>query len=317
MENDPTLTTLTVADSDHSGFAVSRPFVISAAIALIFVTALQAPDIKDFLWVHPWWRAFLAALPLIVLTAVGIIVQSRLSRDSDGLRTKANGLQAKANELQDQLDTERNQHLQQIARNTEREVTPAERNAATLRTHLRARVSVTEGTGYWPSSPEIAEISEDNIATFFSPRSPSSSSAWCIKVRCGDLEITDIPDGACPIRVTILRRYGSTVQLGEITRWEDRLQPTATPVFAKGDCVYHSAYVKIGSSEKRSLAIHASTGGENSFLLVSSTGETAVGDNIEISKRFMIKHIEYLAAGFTRNMAGSGSSKYPLFVSTN
>jgi hypothetical protein len=51
----------------------------------------------------------------------------------------------------------------------------------------------------------------------------------------------------------------------------------ATPVFSKGDVVYHSTYVKPGSPERRSLAVFSSKDGKNSFLLEASTGENATG----------------------------------------
>lgn len=81
----------------------------------------------------------------------------------------------------------------------------------------------------------VVEVSNDNIVTLFTPRSYSSSRAWCVKVHCDELEITDIPQGSCPLRLKVLKRYGPDVQLGEITKWEDRFQPAASLTFAKGD----------------------------------------------------------------------------------
>jgi hypothetical protein len=175
---------------------------------------------------------------------------------------------------------------------------------------------VTDERGTLPGAPEIAEINDDNMATLFTPRGYSSSSAWCIRVHCGDLEIIDIPQGSAPLRIKVLKRYGDVVELGEITRWEDRLQPAATPVFAKGDSAYNATYGKPGSSEKRSLSVFTSKDGANSFLLEASAGETAIGDNVEISKRFMLMQIDYQAAGFTRSSAGTGKSLHRLFIST-
>jgi hypothetical protein len=175
---------------------MKRAFAISAVSTLAFVAILLHSVIKDFLWTHPWWHSFLVALPTIGLPILGMFLEERRSRE-------AGTLQAKADDLQAQLDAERNKHLQQIARNTEKPVTQAERNADILRKHLRAKVSVTEGQGYWPSPPEIVEV-EDNIVALFSPSSYFSSSAGCVRVHCDELEITDIPDGSCPLRLKVL-----------------------------------------------------------------------------------------------------------------
>ncbi len=59
----------------------------------------------------------------------------------------------------------------------------------------------------------------------------------------------------------------------------------------------------------------ASNDGANSFLLEASTGEKAIGDNEEISKRFMVQQIEYEAAGFIRSGSGTGGSPHRLFIS--
>lgn len=150
--------------------------------------------------------------------------------------------------------------------------------------------------------------------TLFVSKGYSSSNAWCVKVHCGDLEITDIPQGSCPLRLKVLKRYGDTVQFGEITQWEDRFQPAANPVFAKGGVAYFATYSKPGSPERRSLYVHASSSGANSFLLEPSPGQSAIADNIEISKLFMLLQIEYEAAGFTRASSGSGGSPHPLFI---
>jgi hypothetical protein len=81
---------------------------------------------------------------------------------------------------------------------------------------------VNQDGGTWSNTPEIVEVSEDNIVTLFTPRGHTSSSAWCVNVHCDDLEITNIPQGSCPLRIKVLKRYGTDVQLGEITKWEDR-----------------------------------------------------------------------------------------------
>lgn len=110
------------------------------------------------------------------------------------------------------------------------------------------------------------------------------------------------------MQLKILKRYGPDVQLGEITRWEDRDQPAATPTFAKGDPAYQATYVKPGSPEKRSLAVFTSKDGANSFLLETSHGDNAIANNVEISKRFMMMQVEYESEGFTRSNSGTGVS---------
>ena len=207
-------------------------------------------------------------------------------------------------------------HLQQIAENTRKPVTQAERKADILRKYLGANVSVSEGPGGWPNAPELVEVNNDNIVSLFTPHGYSSGRASSVNVHCDDLEITEIPQGSCPIRLKVLKRHGDPVRLGEITKWADRFQKEAVPVFAKGDCVGYVTFAKPGSPERRSLYVYESKDGANSFLLEASTGETPTGDNVEISKRFAIMYVEYLAAGFTRSSASSGGGqRYPLFLS--
>src|SRR5216684_280510 len=290
---------------------MKRVFAIAAVAVWVFAFVLLRSAIKDFLWTHPWWHSFLVAVPIIALPVLAYF-ELRHSSEANTLRAESNRLRAEANALQDQigtlsaeLDAERNKHLQQIADNTKKPVTQAERNAATLRRHLKANVAVSEERGStWGTPPEIVEVSDDNIVTLFMPRGHSSSAAWCVKVHCGELEITDIPQGSCPLRLKVLKRYGADVPLGEITKWEDRFQPAASPTFAKGGMAYHATYSKPASSEKRTLYVYAAKDGSNSFLLEASTGETVVGDNEEISKRFSVLQIEYEAAGFGRSSSG-------------
>jgi hypothetical protein len=299
---------------------MKRAFAIAAVAELVFVLLLLRSAIKDFLWTHPWWHSFLIAVPTIALPILAYF-ELRHSGEANRLRIEANDLRAEANALQGQivnltaeLDAERNKHLQQIARNTEKPVTQAERNADILRKHQRANVTVSEGQGAWPNTPEIVEVGDDNMVTLFTPHSYSSPAAWCVKVRCDELEISEIPQGSCPLRLKVLKRYGPNVQLGKITKWEDRLQPAAAPTFAKGGVAYHATYGKPGSAERRALHVFASSDGANSFLLEASTREKVIGDNVEISKRFMVMQIEYEAAGFGRSGSGTGGSPHPLFV---
>ncbi len=149
-------------------------FAIAASVILIMLAILLHTPVKDFLWVRPWWHSTFVAVPAIVLTLFELLH----SRD-------ANTLRAEANQLRKQLDSERNMHLQQIATNTQKPITQADKNAETLRKHIRSRVVVSERHGNWSTTPEIVEVS-DNIVTLFTPTSYSSSSAWCVKVHCDD-----------------------------------------------------------------------------------------------------------------------------------
>jgi len=172
----------------------------------------------------------------------------------------------------------------------------------------------TEGQGGWPSTPLIAEVSDADIVMLFTPSGGSNPQATGIPVDCGELDIVEIPHGSCPLRLHVRRRYGSPVQLGQITRWGDRNLPQAAPTFNKGGNVYHATFSKPGSSETRSLNVYASADGSNSFLLETSVGERAVADNVEISRRFMLLEVNYRAAGFNRSGSGTGGSPHPLFI---
>jgi hypothetical protein len=267
---------------------------------------------------RPLWQDLLVAVPTIALPILAYF-ELRHSGEANSLRTEANRLRTVANALQNriaELEAERNEHLQEIARNTKRPVTQAERNAETLRRHLRSQLSVVNrDDSIWSGTPEIVDVS-DEIITLFMPRSHTSSSAWCVQVHCNDLQITAFSQGSCPLRIRVLDRYGPVIQLGEITRWEDRHQPAATPTFNKGGMPYQAHYNKQGSADTRDLRVFSSKDGANSFLLESSTGEPIIADNKEISKRFMLLQIDYEADGFTRQSSGTGGSPHPLFIKT-
>src|SRR6185312_12112573 len=113
-----------------------RRVIVIAVVAEVCIVALLLHNyIKDFLFGHPWWQAFLAAIPGI---AVPILAWFELqqAQESDRLRVEANDHRMRANTLQEEqnrsvaeiarlqgqiaqltreLDSERNKHLQQIA----------------------------------------------------------------------------------------------------------------------------------------------------------------------------------------------------------
>ena len=179
---------------------------------------------------------------------------------------------------------------------------------------LEPRCRSVKDKGNWGNTPEIVEVSDDNMVTLFTPRGYSSSSAWCVKVHCGELEISEYPQGSCPLRLKVIKRYGPDVHLGEITSGKTSFRPAVTPSFARGGTAHHATYTKPSSPETRSLYVYASRDGANSFMLEASTGETVIGDNEEISKRFMVLQIEYEAAGSGRSGSGTGDSPHRLFI---
>ena len=293
-----------------------RLSAICSLVALALVLIVFHSEIKGFFSSHSWWEDTLVALAGVA-TPVVACFELRHSGEANELRREANRLRAEEVRLQDmigELEAEKAGHLAQIAANTQRPVTQAQRNADILRRHIRACVSVTEGQGGWSSTPLIAEVSDANIVTLFTPSAGSNPQAWYVQVDCGELEIADFPQGSCPLRLHIRKRYGPNVQLGEITRWEDRNRPAAAPTFNKGGNAYHARFSKQGSNETRSLHVYASADGANSFLLETLAGERVVADNVEISRRFMLFEIDYRAAGFSRSESGTHGSPHQLFI---
>ncbi|HVB98798.1 MAG TPA: hypothetical protein VNJ12_05620, partial [Candidatus Dormibacteraeota bacterium] len=227
---------------------MKRAFGIGAVTVLILLaTLLHSSHIKHFLWTHPWWHSFFVALPAVILAVLDLLHRreaNKLSSDANALHAEANTLQLRNDTLVAELDAERNKQLQQIARNTERSITRADRNANILRRHLGEKVAVSEEHGTWPGTPQIVEVGDDYIFTLFTPHGQSSSSAHLIQAHCEDVEVVEAPQGACPLHLKVLKRYGPVVELGEITKWEDRSQPSATPTFAKGRVAYYAMYAK-------------------------------------------------------------------------
>jgi hypothetical protein len=312
--------TSAVGQTSEKESSKTRWVAVFALVIWAFSLILLYPEKANFVLTRSWWHTVLGAI-LEISVPVLAILELRHSSEANTLRKQANQLRAEAIALEEQnakliaqLAEERNKHLQEIAKNTARPITPAEKNAGLLRKHLRATVAVSEGTHVWGNTPEIVEVGEDNTVTLFTASSHMSSNAWCVKLRCEDLEITDIPQGACPLRLTVVKRYGAPVELGEIKKWEERNQPAAVRVFAKGDRAYDASYTKQGSSEKRTLFVYGSKDGANSYLLETSTGSKFIADNVEISKRFVLLEVEYKAEGFTFGGDGSGNTKHPLFI---
>lgn len=284
---------------------------IVAVLELAALAILLHSTVRDFLWAHPWWHSFVIALPAIVFSGA----EWWDARETTRLREANNGLAQENNRLQgenNQLNSERNEHLQQIAQNTTKEMTPSEKNAATLRGYLRKNVVVKGGAGGWAVPPEIVEVSEDNLVVLFTPHSHMSGQAFSVTVNCADLEIVEVAQGACPIRLKIIKLYGDAVSWGEAKTWEEREVLTAASAFVKGDNVRSAQYNKPGSSERRSLNVYRSKLEDNFYMLEASTGEKTTGDKIKISKDFACMSIDFLAAGF--QTAGSSQSGERLYL---
>ncbi len=289
-----------------------KKLFVLAALAEMFVAAfLFRTNIGNFLLTHLLWQSLLAAFPGAALVILGLW-DLLGSGGTDNAQQQVSDLQRQNNELKEKLEGERNEHLQEISGKPPKTLTPAERSANLLQKHLGKNVSVSEVDGDWGSLAQVAEISKDNILSLFTPRSQSSSMAWFAKVRCEDVEISEAPGH--PLRLKVLKRYGPEVPLGDITKWEDRLRESAMPIFTKGKTAYYAGYDKLDSSDKRSVMISASADETNSFLLEASTGQLVVGDNEEISKRYMVIHIEYQAAGFIRNTETKDAAAHKLFI---
>lgn len=122
--------------------------------------------------------------------------------------------------------------------------------------------------------------------------------------------------GSLALTLKILKRYGADQNLGEIKKWEGRAQPRATPQFPKGPNVFDAEYIKSDSPERLRLDMYESADGNNSYMLVASSGETAYGDNMDIRRKFLLTQLEYEAKGFRYIGGGSRGSRHHLFVKT-
>jgi hypothetical protein len=289
---------------------MKRALTIVAVADLIILAIFLHTSLKDWLWTHPWWHSFLVAVPTIALAVIAF-VELRHSE-------KANELRDEANRLTKELDAERNKNLQQIADYVKPQLTQADKNAAKLRKYWGQRARVTEPQGDWgPMGAEIVDVSDENVVTLFTPAGYSSTSAWEAHAHCNDVEILEMATGSCPVQIKFLKRYGETVQWGEIKRWKDRNSPTLVqPAVEKGQIAYYATYVKVGTTETRELHVFAAKDGSNYFVLEAKPDGTFFGNNVDISKRFMALQVEYEAAGFTKQQVGPAGSKHRLYIKT-
>lgn len=267
--------------------------------------------LRDVNWAHSWLKSILVMLPEIG-TIIAIIELSH-SAEANKLREERNKIAFENNELKKELDAERNKHLAKIAEQVQRPLARADRISEQLKQYCGKKVSVRnyDDTG-WGISPEIAEISDGNIVALFLPAQPGSQ-ASATYINCEDLDIFEIQEGDCPVRIK-LKKKGELVTLGEIVKWEDRKVASIQQRFERGDVVCNARYTKQGSSEIKDILIYASRDGANWFQLTNSNGEQFIGNNKDVSIRFLVQEVNFLAEGFQRTSFGSGSSKFQLFV---
>jgi len=196
--------------------------------------------IRLFLWTHPWWHAAAVLIPPVLVAAFFSWRELSHSAKANRLRQESKAAVARIAELQNErneLERQRNSLMEKIAENTKRPLNQAERNALKLRKYIRKTAQVSEGNGHWDAmGAEIVDVSEDNVLTLFVPAEYSSSVAFAVYVHCDELQIVEEPVGSCALQIKILKRYGNTLQLGEIRKWDDRRTPPTKPLPRGGRC---------------------------------------------------------------------------------
>jgi hypothetical protein len=305
-----------------------RGVIIVAAIVLGGLSIAYHTTLSGWLCESAWFHSTLIdgpALALVILAwrELGHSEEANehrkaMSEDLNGTKIelgkqteeakKANELREKNNEL-GRKNAELSEKLagiqQQIADNLKRTPTKAARNAATLGKYMRKLAAVSkQETANLAMPYELVEM-KDDVLTLFSPAANGASAIYR-RVDCEDLTIDENPHGGCAVRLNVTKYQGQAVDLGQVTKWEDRLG--VAPLFQKAPAAaWNASYGKGGSAEVKTLHIFQASDGSNSFQLESSDGSTSVGDNVQVSKCFMAAQIEYFAANFTRGNFGSGA----------
>jgi hypothetical protein len=306
---------------------LKRVLAIAAIVELAFLSVVLHTEIKDFLFVHPWLFSALSAAPALIIASLELLHSgeanrlqeeaNRLHREANASQEQASKFYEQANKFREEANAERvraNEALSRIADHTKKAPTKAERNAERLRQYLRAKAQVVNADdSQWPGVAEVVEI-KDELVTLFTPAGFSSSSAFAVHVHCDELEIIERSAGKLTLKV--LKRYGTTESLGQIRAWEERQNPPAGPLISKGPNVFNAEYTKPGSSERRRLDVYEAVDGSNSYMLQTASGETLYGDNVEISRQFMLIQLELEAQGFRYNGGGTGGNKHQLFIRT-
>jgi hypothetical protein len=305
-----------------------------------------------WLWIHPWWHAtILFGSPVAISTILGLWglhhsrEANRLSRENNRLNEEANRLRADAvhigeeqknsvirieqlqgerNKLQvelNELQAKRNESLGQIAIGVKKDPTPAEKNAAKLRKYIGERASVTnrDGTQWDAMGAIIAEVNDDNILQLFIPAGFSSARATGTCVQCDKLQLLEAAKGSCPVQITILERFGPTIDYGEAKSWAERFG-TPSSARPRGNNVSNVNYRKDGTAAKRGIYIFAPTTGNPDYSLVTfdNLQETSVYycGKKEVEIKFAILQLEWYGEGYRYDGGGGGGGPDKLFLFT-
>ena len=315
-------------NSADSGIT-TRGFIIGLAVILFGLSVAFHTALKGWLCEYAWFHSALIDGPALALAIIAWRELDHSGEANEERRklnlkvselteqaNRANEYRAERNELEKQnvaLRGELAASTQRIADNLKRPPTRAERNAATLRNYMRKLASVSQ-EGTQPIGYEIVEISEDNIVTLFLVRGAHSTRSFSNLVDCGEMTIEETQQGGCSLRIHINKFIGQPRDWGEVTRWEDRQEAAAPSIEKASGASWNASYTKAGST--RTLNVFQAKDGSNRFQLESSQGWTTVGDNVKISKDFMLTQVDYLAENFTRSGSGTGATQggYRLYI---
>jgi len=283
-----------------------------------------------WLWIHPWAHAFIVGTPVligIILTIWGL----HHSREANCLSEEANDLrkeqkdsiakiaeiQGERNRLQtdlnksqvdlNKLQAERNESLGQIAANTTKVLSEAEKNAAKLLKHIGETAYVTDSNGgSWGGMGAIIGEVKDEIVELLICAGSSSSRATGNFVRCDKLHLIESPMGGCTVKITVLERYNGTVDYGEAKTWaeakawaERNRAPTAPR--PRGGNVFSAIYRKEGIGPTRNIHVYDPTNGNRDFTLVTrdkdgqeETGIFYCNGVKELATKFNVIQLEWV-----------------------
>jgi hypothetical protein len=307
---------------------------------------------RSWLWIHPWWHAtILFGFPVAISTILGLWglhhshEANRLGTENNRLNGEANvlrkdairigeeqktsvakiaDLQGERNKLQtelNELQAKRNESLGQIAIGVKREPTIAEKNAAKLRKYIGERAAVINKDGsQWDSmGAVIGEVNDDNILQLFIPAGYSSSRATGTCIQCDQLQLLEVKQGSCPVRITILERFGPTIDYGEAKSWAERHGP-ANAARPRGTNVKNVTYRKPTIAEKRAICVYAPTAGNPDYSLVTfdNMQETAVYycGKKEVERKFAVLQLEWYDEGYQYDGGNGGGGTDKLFLFT-
>jgi hypothetical protein len=290
-----------------------------------------------WLWIHPWWHAaILFGSPVVISTVLGLWglrhskEANRLNREANHIREEQKTSVAEIAELQaegvkrqtelNKLQGERNESLGQIAVGVKKDLTLAEKNAAKLRKYIGEWASVTnpDGTRWSAMGAVIAEVNADNILQLFMPAGNWSSRATGTCVQCDKLHIVETAKGSCKVQITVLERYGPTIEYGEAKSWAER-HGTSTSPRPRGPHIFNTNYRKAGAAAKRGIYIYAPIAGNPDYSLVTFENMVETGVHYcgkrEVEIKFAVLQLEWYDEGY-RYDGGSGGSSEQLFLFT-